>query len=210
MNCKVINAIVFAVGAAIGSAVTYAVMKPKYERMIQEEVDAFKKDFVECMTDMQIASDEDESEDDEEDRPRQINWDELEDLDEEELEDFDHDSAELSAYEAIANQYTNGEGGAEEVAKNPYVISPFDFGELDGYKQISLTYYADGTLEDDDQEIVKDVDELIGAKSLSTFGEYEDDSVFVRNERLRVDFEILKDYRTYEEATGKSPYQVGN
>lgn len=210
MNCKVINAIVFAVGAAIGSAVTYAVMKPKYERMIQEEVDAFKKDFVECMTDMQAASDEDDSEDDEEERPRQIDWDELEDLDEEELEDFDPDSAELSAYEAIANQYTNGEGGAEEVAKNPYVISPFDFGELDGYKQISLTYYADGTLEDDDQEIVKDVDELIGAKSLSTFGEYEDDSVFVRNERLRVDFEILKDYRTYEEATGKSPYQVGN
>lgn len=209
MNCKVINAIVFAVGAAIGSAVTYAVMKPKYERIIQEEVDAFKKDFVECMVEMQTVSDEEESEDEDEDRPSQINWDELEDLDEEELEEIDPEE-ELAEYEAIARHYTNEEGGAVEVAKNPYVISPFDFGELDGYKQISLTYYADGVLEDDDQEIVRDVDELIGVGSLNTFGEYEDDSVFVRNERLRVDFEILKDYRTYEEATGNSPDQVGN
>lgn len=213
MNCKVINAIVFVVGAAIGSAVTYAVMKPKYERIIQEEVDAFKKDFVECMVEMQTVSDEEESEDEDEDedeyRPSQINWDELEDLDEEELEENDPEE-ELAEYEAIARHYTNEEGGAVEVAKNPYVISPFDFGELDGYKQISLTYYADGVLEDDDQEIVRDVDELIGAGSLNTFGEYEDDSVFVRNERLRVDFEILKDYRTYEEATGNSPDQVGN
>lgn len=210
MNCKFTNVIVFAVGAAIGSAVTYAVLKPKYERMIQEEVDAFKKEFVECMNDMQAAADEDESEDDEE-RPRQIDWDDLEDLDRSELEDeYDPDSEELAEYEKIVKQYTNEEGGAEKVAKQPYVISPYDFGELDGYRQISLTYYSDGVLEDDDQEIVTDVDELIGVGSLNTFGEYEDDSVFVRNERLRTDFEILKDYRTYMEATGKSPDQVAN
>lgn len=210
MNCKFTNVIVFAVGAAIGSAVTYAVLKPKYERMIQEEVDAFKKEFVECMNDMQAAADEDESEDDEE-RPRQIDLDDLEDLDRSELEDeYDPDSEELAEYEKIVKQYTNEEGGAEKVAKQPYVISPYDFGELDGYRQISLTYYSDGVLEDDDQEIVTDVDELIGVGSLNTFGEYEDDSVFVRNERLRTDFEILKDYRTYMEATGKSPDQVAN
>jgi hypothetical protein len=207
MNCKFTNVLVFAVGAAIGSAVTYMVMKPKYEKLIQEEVDTFKKDFIECMTDMQAASEE-ESEDEDEERPRQIDWDELEDLDEEEEEDFDPDAEELKEYAEIVKQYSNEEGGAVKVAKNPYVISPFDFGELDGYRQISLCYYADGVLEDEDQEIVTDVDELIGVGSLNTFGEYEDDSVFVRNERLRTDFEILKDYRTYEEATGHSPDQV--
>ena len=205
MNCKFTNVLVFAVGAAIGSAVTYAVMKPKYERMIQEEVDAFKNDFVECMTEMQAASEE-ESEEEDEARPSQINWDELEDLDEEE---FDPEDEALEEYAELVKQYTNEEGGAVTVAKNPYVISPFDFGEIDGYSRISLTYYADGVLEDDDQEVVTDIDELIGVGSLNTFGEYEDDSVFVRNERLRTDFEILKDYRTYAEATGNSPDQVG-
>ena len=99
---------------------------------------------------------------------------------------------------------------SSQIRKKPYVISPFDFGEIDGYNQISLTYYADGILEDDANDIVTDVDELIGAGSLNTFGEYEDDSVFVRNEYLRTDFEILKDYRTYEEATGNSPDKVAD
>ena len=92
--------------------------------------------------------------------------------------------------------------------KPPYVISPYDFGELDDYAQIELTYYLDGVLEDEDYHIVTDVDELIGPSALTSFGEYEDDSVFVRNDRLRTDFQILKDYRTYKEARSVGPTQV--
>lgn len=207
MNCKFTNVIVFAVGAAIGSAVTYAVMKPKYERIIQEEVDALKKDFIECMTDMQDTDDEEPVDEDEE-RPRQIDWADLEDLDEE--DDFDPDAEELNEYAEIIKHYANEEGGAVEVAKDPYVISPYDFDEMDGYKTVSLTYYSDKILENEEHKIVTNIDRLIGTSSLNTFGEYEDDSVFVRNERLRTDFEILKDYRTYTEATGKSPDMVAD
>ena len=91
----------------------------------------------------------------------------------------------------------------------PYVIAPYDFGELDGYNQIELTYYeGDDTLEDDEYNIITDRDELLGPKALTTFGEYEDDAVFVRNERLRTDFQILKDTRTYKEARSVGPDQV--
>ena len=91
----------------------------------------------------------------------------------------------------------------------PYVISPYDFGDLDEYAQIELTYYeGDDILEDDEYNIITDRDELIGPKALFTFGEYEDDAVFVRNERLRTDFQILKDYRSYTEARSISPSQV--
>ena len=96
------------------------------------------------------------------------------------------------------------------MSKRPYVISPYDFGEADGYEQVELTYYADGTLEDENYDLVTDVDEMIGTQSLYTFGEYEDDAVFVRNDHLRIDFQILKDYRTYEEARGTNPKQVGD
>ena len=92
--------------------------------------------------------------------------------------------------------------------KEPYVIAPYDFGELDGYSQIELTYYLDGILEDDEYHIVTDADELIGPKALTTFGEYEEDSVFVRNDYLRTDFQILKDYRTYDEAKHIGPGRV--
>ena len=96
------------------------------------------------------------------------------------------------------------------MAKRPYVIAPYDFGEVDGYRTISLTYYADGILEDEDGEVVTGVNELIGSDALLTFGEYEDDSVFVRNEQLETDFEILKDYRTYAKANTIGPRQVGD
>ena len=96
------------------------------------------------------------------------------------------------------------------VSKKPYVIAPYDFGTLDDYHQIELTYYADGILEDAEGNIVTDADELIGPKALTTFGEYEEDAVHVRNEYLRTDFEILRDYSTYDEARGTSPKRVAD
>jgi hypothetical protein len=79
----------------------------------------------------------------------------------------------------------------------PYVISPDEFGQDESYETISLTYYADGVLADDDDEMVEDVENLVGFDSLNHFGEYEDDSVFVRNDRLKCDYEILLDHRKY-------------
>ena len=96
------------------------------------------------------------------------------------------------------------------MTKEPYVISPDDFASLDGYNVVELTYYMDGILEDEDYHIVTDADALIGPKALTTFGEYEDDAVFVRNERLETDFQILMDYRTYDEARRVGPSQVDN
>jgi hypothetical protein len=189
----------FAAGAAIGSAVTYKVVKTKYDRLIDEEIESVKAAF--AGNEVDVAQEKPE----EVEGQTQINWEDLEDLDEEEEEDDD-----TTDYERLVNKYSKKKGGAEEMAERPYVISPYDYGELDDYHQFELTYYADGTLEDEDYNIVDDVDDLIGQTSLYTFGEYEDDSVFVRNDRLRADFQILKDYRTYEEARGMRPDQVNN
>lgn len=79
----------------------------------------------------------------------------------------------------------------------PYVISPEEFGQFDDYETISLTYYADSVLADDNDELVNDVDNIVGFDSLNHFGEYEEDSVFVRNDRLKCDYEILLDKRKY-------------
>ena len=78
-----------------------------------------------------------------------------------------------------------------------YVISPDEFGENEEFEQISLTYYSDHILTDDNDEIIEDVDDIVGIESLDHFGEFEDDSVFVRNERLKCDYEILLDQRKY-------------
>ena len=82
----------------------------------------------------------------------------------------------------------------------PYVIPPEDFGDVDiDYETKSLVMYADGVLVNEYGAIIEDVDNLVGKDSLNHFGEYEDDSVFVRNDRLKTDFEILLDNRNYKD-----------
>ena len=88
-----------------------------------------------------------------------------------------------------------------------YVISPEEFGE-NGYDTISLTYYADKILADEYDCPIIDVDDCVGADSLNRFGEYEDDSVFVRNDIKEIDYEILLDLRRYSDINAEPPYQV--
>ena len=206
MKSTIINVLMFAAGAAAGSFVAWKVLEAKYEKIVQDEIESIRDAFSDEKPEEEEEEDPDTGK---EDSSRQINWEELEDLDEEdEDEEEDSDSA-RAEYVRLTKNYTDEKGGAEQVAEKPYVIAPYDFGELDDYSQVELTYYADGILEDDEYNIVTDVDKLIGADSLYTFGEYEDDAVFVRNDYLRADFQILRDPRTYSEVRS-SPNQVHN
>ena len=209
MNTKLINVLMFTAGAAIGSVVTWKVVKTKYERIAQEEIESVKETFTEYFVNEGDTCADETAEGDDEERPsgssRQINWEDYEDLDEDdsaEEDEYQADEADREEYARIASYYNNNEkGGAEDMDKSidraPYVISPDDFASLDDWKTVSLTY-----------NIINDRDKLIGRKALTTFGEYEEDSVFVRNERLKTDFEILKDYRTYDQARSIGPNQV--
>lgn len=201
----------FAAGAAIGSAATWKILKTKYDRLIQEEIDSVKEVFSDRFDNTPVSDDDQADEEEEISEPvkkiKRFDLDEVID----DVEDEYFTENDKNEYEKIAAKYTSEKGGVEDMnytGKPPYVISPLDFGELDDYKQIELTYYLDEILEDEDYHIVTDADELIGPDALTTFGEYEDDAVFVRNERLCADFQILKDYRTYDEARSVRPVQV--
>lgn len=97
--------------------------------------------------------------------------------------------------------------GDGETVRVPYVISPEDFNELEGFTPVSLTYFADEVLADERGVVVEDPEELIG-DGLQHFGEYEEDSVFVRNELLKCDYEILRDLGTYEEFRKTLPKNI--
>lgn len=95
-------------------------------------------------------------------------------------------------------------GGVEPMdSERPYVISPDEFGEDEEYETETLFYYEDGVLTDRSENVIENVDEIIGIDSLSHFGEYEDDSVFVRNDKLHVEYEILRDTRNYADIEAK-------
>ena len=88
------------------------------------------------------------------------------------------------------------------------MIPPEKFGEDEEYMQISLSYYADKVVADEDDKIIHDIEGTIGFDSLNHFGEYEDDSVYVQNNRLKCYYEILIDERAYSEVLDKHPYKA--
>lgn len=182
------NAVIFAAGAAIGSVVTWKLIEEKYKRIAQEEIDSVKEVFAKKRT-----------EEPEVIKPT------IDDLVEAKIESENGHVDYSNIVEKLG--YTNNEEGGSTMIDKPYVISPDEFGDCD-YEIVSLTFYADGVLADDYDEVVEDIPGTVGIGSLQTFGQYEDDSVFVRNDRLKIDYEILRDLRRYSEVVG--PNRVGD
>jgi len=90
-----------------------------------------------------------------------------------------------------------------EVIADPYVISIDDFGQEEGYDTITLTAYSDGTIANYADDELEDPESTIGEDILSKFGD--EDVVYIRNDRLKADFEVVRDNRTYVEVVGDSP-----
>ena len=202
MNNKITSFMMFIFGAAVGSVVTWQYTKKKYEQIAQEEIDSVKETFSKLK--------EVKNKDNESDENNNVGT----------IVERAKDKPSIMEYAAKLRKqgyinYSNTDSlFEEEVDENmindkPYVISPDEFGEFDDYDTISLTYYADQVLVDEDDELVEDIEETVGFESLNAFGEYEDDSVFVRNDRLKCDYEILLDQRKYSDVIKRKPHEVG-
>lgn len=182
----------FMLGAAAGSLLTWKLLEKKYKKMADDEIESVIQHF---------RNKEDETK--EELIERFIEEDETEGTRTEYtkvVNDLGYTSA------SRATEYSIEEDGSvymapgpEEVA--PYVISPDEYGAKDDYDTQCWTYYADSIVTDDEDEIVWNPESVIG-DALSHFGDFEDDSVHVRNENTGCDYEILKNEHTFSEVNG--------
>lgn len=186
----------FIIGAASGATVAWYLLKDKYETLAQEEIDSVKEVFARREQEMK-----------DETVKRNVA---------EGIKDSDRTKPDLKEYveQLKKNGYTRysdlsaDDEGVSDKQTKPYVIPPEQFGDDENYDQISLTYYADGVLADENDEVIDDVEETVGIESLNHFGEYEDDSVFVRNDTRKCDYEILLDQRTYSEVAEEMPHRM--
>ena len=193
------NVFVFVVGAAVGSLATWLYMKNKVD-LLGADLNDLEEYYVRC-----------DEYDSEEESP--------EDVEDEESHDETvnglHVKPNIMEYAKRVQEqgYVDYSGNPKSATKpkevddveRPYVISPEEFGEI-GYSTMSLTYYNDGVLTDEDGDIIEDVDDIVGRDSLDTFGDYEEDSVFVRDDRKKTDYEILADERNYSDVFKTDPH----
>lgn len=101
---------------------------------------------------------------------------------------------EYTNYSDLTKPYRTTEKKEQTVRNKPVVISPEEYGEEEYYTQIEFVYCSDGAVLNEDQEIVENPEKYIG-DGLKHFGEYEDDSVYIRNDKLKSYFAVLKDFR---------------
>lgn len=189
-----IKLFIFTAGAAIGSAVTWNVVKTKYEQIANEEIESVKRHYKMKEIGEQVCKGFEDG---------------IKSVEEKSEEELEKEALDFWKYKSYAERYSSNQDEKpeqkekekeEENVEKPYVISPEEFDEIDEYEAISLTLYADGVLADDQGNVIDDVEGTVGKDSLNHFGEYEEDSVFVRNDARRCDYEILADALTYEDA----------
>lgn len=196
MNGTLSKLFMFVAGAAVGSVVTWKLLKTKYEQLAQEEIDEIREFYAERESDEDTEDFEEEN-------------------DKVDLEHNAYKKPDLATYAATIKelQYAaelNEDSDDEEeddyygeedddVEDRPYVISPEEVGDLDDYELIELIHFADDILTDENHEIIDDIAGTVGLDYAEHFGEYEQDSVHVRNDRRKCDYEILRDERNFED-----------
>lgn len=222
MNKTLFGVIAFAAGAAIGSVVTWKVVKTKYEQIADEEIASVKEEYADLMGKMKkrlnetatyVGPQDSDEAADEENEDEYYPDDDERDFTENEKQQIEYYKL-TSKYRATDGDNEDGENSEEgdegeddEVPyiNGPYVITPEDFScSPPGYNAQTLDYFSDGVLADD-WGVKLDVDETIGEENLDRFGEYTDDILYIRNERTEIDYEVTRDPRTYDEVVRMNP-----
>ena len=189
------NLLCFVAGAAIGSVVTWKLIEKKYKDLADEEIESVIETFKNRRP--RITKDEVK-----ETVEKVINkWKEPKETVEDIVtsEGYSIENEEEIDEDDESNYTINVDNDIEVVT--PYVITPEQFGEYNEYGTKTLTYYADNVLTDEiDNPITSDeMITMIGPDALDHFGEYEDDSVYIRDETNEMDYEILKSEKKFSE-----------
>lgn len=182
------NLFIFAAGAAIGSVVTWKVVEKYYKDLADEEIESVietfknrekenKKAVEEKVEDKETEKENKRKKKDKEKHAKLVN-------------SLNYGEADISTVEdKLINK------SVEDIVST-MIISPEEFGEKDEYDTKSWMLWHDGVLTNEFDEIVEDPESIIG-DALSHFGEYEDDSVYVRNNDTQTDIEILQSEKEF-------------
>lgn len=182
------NVLAFLAGAAIGAGVTAYFMNQYCEKRIREEVQSVKDKWEE-----DHAPDPEEDVKEESPIAPEIT----------EHIDYTASTEEIAEMTDLVESegYKKRKEAELELRKNakPYMISQEEYSSGE-YEVIGLTYYSDNILATDDtMEPVEDVEGTVGFNSLAHLmkGGPDDDIIYVRNDRLKIDYEVLRDDRPF-------------
>lgn len=173
----------FSLGAIVGSGVTLLCVRKHYAKKADAEISAIKEAY--GASEAEVCEDSCKE-----------NFEEVK----EEYEKIIYKNGYNGEDDAEDSYIIHDEYPREERASKPYVIGPDLYSEdFHGFDKCVLVYWRGNDMLLTDEQEIMDIETTIGRSSLEHFGEYESDTVFVRNERLGCDFEVLLEEGSYAE-----------
>ena len=187
------NFLIFMSGLVIGGGVSWVYHKNKYEEIVQEEVESLREH-------MKNGKDNTKSEEPANDKKNTP-------MDEEEF----NESMEKVEKIITTSRYDTALGDKEEDITNkykrPFVVTPDEFASLPGFDTDSFYYHSDDIIANGKYEMLEE-DEIVRILGMTTmeikeeFGVNEDDAVYIRNMRLKCDYEILRENEEFVRRNG--------
>ena len=102
-------------------------------------------------------------------------------------------------YSQITKMYMSKDEYQTPMYDDPFVIDPSEFGENPEYDTETLTYFADGVLVDDVDDVIEEPDIVVGLENLKIFEEFGAAYIYVRNDIYKTDYEIIRDDWNYSD-----------
>lgn len=167
---------IFVIGVVSGTFVGAQIAKKKYEEIANEEIEEIRAYYKER-----------EKEVKEIEEPNAVEVPEEKSIEVEERKQYDN-IIKRGNYMAVDEEEQNN------VCDEAYPIDPSEFGNEGKNATETLTYFADGVLVNEVDEVVEDPDLVVGRHHIDIFNEFPDATcVYVRNDLDGTDYEILKD-----------------
>lgn len=201
---KLLPIVTFVGGAVIGAIVGWSAHKKKYEDQLETETESIRKAYEKKYVKVPKA-----------DLPK---VEETVDMSEDEFKDYVNKRVEAKKeYEKITAQY-QPEGKVvtpdmtleERAAAQPELIYAQDYTEEqdngEKYDGIELLWFKDERLATDAEMEILDVATTIGWDAIAQFDKTGQSTIYVRNHRLKVDYEVFKYDGTYEELLAERPH----
>lgn len=197
------EALIFIAGGAIGSLITYMIISRKdfenKEKEISEIRSYYNNEFKSMILKEKELKNDEKDEKSAENEPNYVQ--EVKNIVKKNLK-------------PIITDIRNSENGFENDMNEPKVkgsivvdkslISATEFAEDEDYDKVTLYYFVEDDLFTDiDYGIVNNGVDLVGRAMLDHVGMYEDDVLYVRNESLSADYEVIFQHNSYSEMFGE-------
>lgn len=171
---------IFGAGALVGAVVAAKAVREKYQQDAEEEIAEMREYYREKQQETKTEEVKEEKDESTEEYKEIVkdegytNYTQYNDVKPEEKIDDD-----------VEDEWT------------PSIIDPEEFGEDPSYDTATLTYFKDGVLADEVDEVMDP--KMVGEENLKIFDEFGARSIYVRNDEHMIDFEIIRDEYPYSE-----------